>query len=229
MRDSNVTIVQKTKLVLAEEGVNGATEIVAEIEAEFRSEDIDVFRDFVAEAERLAESSWVKEGMPSGLDVTIDFSTGGVSGKAHGPHWDYVVVVLHKFRPFGLNDERTYFYKVAGILARQIDNPDFRAQIQSAKNQFSGKENQSAFRLEANGAILNCGDTLDKFLNGREYHHDKDKDAFVQDLEAMLPNIDYVKPILCGLIADRVSAVFYLNDVIQCLLGNFEALQAPEE
>lgn len=220
---------QKTKLVLGEENENGEDLIIAEIKAEFRSEDIDVFRDFVAESERLLEASWVKKGMPSGLDITVDFLTGGVSGKAHVPHWDDVVVVLHKFRPFGLNDERTYFYKVAGILARQIDNPDFRAQIQDAKNQFSGKESQNVLRLEANGVILNCGDTLDKFLNAREYHRDKDKDAFVRDLEAMLPNIEYMKPILCGLIADRISAVLYLNNVIQCLLGNLEALQTQEE
>ena len=220
---------QKTRLILGEEDANGETRVVSEIEAEFGSEDIEVFRDFVAEAERLTEAAWVKEGMPSGLDITIDIPTGDVSGKAHVPHWDDVVVVLHKFRPFGLNDERTYFYKVAGILARRIDNSDFRAQIQGAKDRFSGKENQIAFRLQANGVTLNCGDTLDKFLNAREYHRDKGKDVFIQDLEAMLPNINYMKPILCGLIADRVSAVLYLNSVIQCLLGNLEPLQTQGE
>jgi hypothetical protein len=220
---------QKTKLVLAEEGANGETKNVVEIEAEFKSEDFDIFKDFVSESERLSEASWVKEGMPSGLDITIDFPTNGVSGKVRVPNWDDVVVVLHKFRPFGLKDEQTYFYKVAGILARQIDNPDFRAQIQSAKDQYSGKASQNVFRLEANGIILNCEETLDKFLNAREYHRDKNKDTFVQSLEAMFPNIDYIKPILCGLIADRVSAVLYLTSVIQCLLGNTEPLQTRNE
>ena len=225
----NSSMLEKTKFVMAEEDVHGETRITSEIEAEFSRDDFDLFRTFVVRSERLSDSTWVKEGMPSGLDITIEIPTGGLSGQAHVPNWDDVVVVLHKLRPFVLNDEALYFYKVAKIRAWRINNVDFRSQLEEAKNLFSGKKSQSEYRIEANGILLNCEDTLNKFLNSREYHHDEDKEVFMKSLEAILPDIDYIKPILCGLISDKVAAVFYLTEVVHCLLSNAGSLQAPSE
>src|SRR5262245_41368633 len=55
------------------------------------------------------------------------------------PEPDDVYALLHKLRPFVLNDEQTHFGRVTKILLRRLDHPDFRRYIKRQREIFAGE------------------------------------------------------------------------------------------
>lgn len=68
--------------------------------------EVELLSSFSREAETLSNCRWVRQGMPCGFEMK--FEAGTVSTNAKLPPWDDVMAFLHCFRPFGLQNERTF-------------------------------------------------------------------------------------------------------------------------
>ena len=134
------------------------------------------------------------------------------------PHWDDVIVFLHKLRPFVLQNEATNFYRVNNILAKTIEQPFLRSFIAEQRRIYSGQRMQEMVRISSNDVVLNSEKVLFDWLNAYEYHRDKDKKAFIDELHQMFP-LDATKAILLHLLSEKARAIYNLTGFIRVLIG----------
>jgi hypothetical protein len=194
-----------------------------EIEGELSEEDCSLLERYLTNCDRLFDSKWIKEGMPCSLH--LEFKIGQpLSGSADLPDWDDIIVVLHKFRRFGLQNESTYFYKIANLLSRNIQLPFFHSIIDRFRKQFSGAQFQQQMAITSNDVILNSERILNDWLNAYEYHEDEDKKAFIDSLHRILP-LELTKPILLHVLSDRIRAVFKMASFVEVILGRNDNLK----
>ena len=196
------------------------TSEITSTDVEFSDQEEEILIEYLECAKRLATSKFIKQGVSFGLNIHWNHET-GLAITTNLPDWDDMTVLMHRFRPFGLQNERTYFVKVANVISRRVNNPSMRNTIKALKDKFSGKFMQSAVMIETNDIVLNSEDTLNNWLNAYEYHRDTDKQQLVDDLGKVLTS-DGMKAIFCHLMVDRVNAVFRLAGIIGVLLGEVE-------
>ncbi|MFV2073635.1 MAG: hypothetical protein ACC742_13395 [Thermoanaerobaculales bacterium] len=142
------------------------------IAGEFSDDEWPVLRDFVSYARELNRCRFVQGKRGSGLN--IKWSQGkGVTYNVMLPPEDEFAAFLHRLRPFLLNNEPTYFHKIFKLLARRLDNKQFRLLIRPYKEAFSGKLMQSHMQITSDEIVLNSERILNDWLNGFEYHRDE--------------------------------------------------------
>jgi hypothetical protein len=63
---------------------------------------------------------------------------------------------LHRYRPFGLKNEATYFYDIVNLLSKKVENRLFRSSLRELRHMFSSKLMQETrMKIEANDVVLN--------------------------------------------------------------------------
>lgn len=90
--------------------------------------------------------------------------------------------------------------------------------LEEQKDLFSARHDQRRIQIRSNEELLNSDKVLQAYLNGFEYHRDKDKQAFIQGLHQMLP-LDYSKVIFVGLLLDKAKAIFKLAGLVAGITG----------
>lgn len=172
---------------------------------------------YLEACDRLAESKWIQEGMWSTFNMQMR-SPNYVHTSAILPDWDDVIVVLHKYRPIGLQQEPTFFGRVVNVLAKNIDVPFFREVLDRFRQKFAGKDFQSLIKITSNGTVVNAEEVLNAWLNAYEYHQDREKRVFVDDLHRLVP-LDSSKAVLLQFLAERIEAALALAEEIRVVLG----------
>jgi hypothetical protein len=195
---------------------------VRTLEGALEDQEVALLSEFSKEAHSLRECRWVQQGMPSGFE--LKFEGGILSTSSTLPPWDDVIVFIHRFRPFGLKDERTFVPKVCNVMSRRVPDDAIRLVLNRQKARFSGAHFQQYVRILANDVVLNSGETVDRWLNAFEYHRDLDKQALLAELHQMLP-LDDAKALYLQLLADRALAVFNVAKIGDLILGTATQLQ----
>ena len=124
------------------------------VAGELEDEEWELLEEYLQYATELINTKFVKNGMPSSLKLNWDRET-GITTTTQLPPWDDVIVFLHKFRPLGLQSERTNFYKIFNLLSRENSHPYFRSLISEEHRTYSGKRLQSQFKVYSNEVLLN--------------------------------------------------------------------------
>jgi hypothetical protein len=123
------------------------------------------------------------------------------------PPDDEMYAFLHKYRPFGLKNEPTYFYKIVNLLSKNVDNGDFRASLRTLRDMFSGKQMQDTIlKVEVNNVALNSDAVFMDWLNGYEYHRAPDAIEKVEALHTMLP-LGFTEALMMALMSHKTSAI----------------------
>lgn len=187
------------------------------LSGQFSDEDWQCLENFVEYTTDLLTTKFVKDGMPSSLNMHWDEKSGMVVA-TQLPLWDDVIVFLHRFRPLGLASENTYFYKICNILTRQLVHPYFRSMIEEQREIFSGKRFQAQIRISSDDIILNSEKVLYDWLNSYEYHRDKEKRAIVESLLGLLP-LDAMKVFFLTLLCDKTQAIHNVAALARVVLG----------
>lgn len=151
----------------------------------------------------------------------------GLQDESVLPPHDAYLAFLYGLRPFLLNDEETYFYKVANILSRRIDLTEIRSRIETYRDLFSTKEMQSLVSIKISkskrdrvgeekdaGVVINTEEILRKWLNAFEYHRDEDKRTFFDELNCLLPDGD-LRALFFSMLVDQANAVTMLATIIK--------------
>ncbi len=127
----------------------------------------------------------------------------GVALLNRNPHWSYgfafnqeegvkapelpppieVRELAMVLRPFILQDEGTYFYRMVNLLDKHFAPAEFRQFFKAWKDRFSGRDGQQLFRAEFGGIVLNSEDGLKLWLNAYQFHRDEDKRAILDQLK----------------------------------------------
>jgi hypothetical protein len=184
---------------------------------EFTDDESQLLEAFIEYAKDLLNTRLVQSGMPGSLKIHGDQKT-GITVTTELPPWDDVIVFLHKFRPLGLQSEKTHFYRICNLLSKALSHPYFRSIIKEQRRVYSGKRMQSAFQIRSNDVLLNSEKVLFDWLNAYEYHREKEKREFIEGLHEMLP-LEASKVIFLSLLTDKAEAIFNLATLVRVVLG----------
>lgn len=195
------------------------------IKLELDDEKLEVFREFYTYTEELREISIIQKG--SKAQLKINWKRGKkISYSTNLPPEDQIIVLMHKIRPFVLNNEPTYFNKVVNILSKHITNKSFRDMLKLPKKLFSGKG--TGLNFISNDVLLTSDKMLIKWLNAYEYHKDRDKRREIEGLHKIIP-LQATRALLIMMLQDKVKAIFWINNFIKVILGEQDEARVYED
>jgi len=181
-----------------------------------------LLEDYLRSADELLETRFCKGEACSSL--TMDWRQGSFpTFRTQLPHWDDVIVFLHRFRPIGLNDESTSFYRIRNLLAKKLPHPYLRQMLGQVRDIYSGKAAQGRMKILSNEVVVNSEETLNTWLNAYEYHRDREKQTSLHNLLGLLP-MEAAQVLFVGLLSDKALAIAQLATVVRVVLGRQKSL-----
>ena len=177
------------------------SEIVA---VTFTAGEIARLRQFTDCSAALLCTSIVQRGFRTSINVR--FADGQLAAE-----WimtdDEMFAYLHKYRPFGLKKELTYFYNIVNILSKNVESSLFRSSLRTLRDMFSGKLMQETkLKIELNGVVLNSDDFFMEWLNAYQYHREPAAIENVDALHTILP-LGFTEALMMTLMSEKTSAI----------------------
>lgn len=178
---------------------------------------------YLESLDHLLKLKVVREGVPSSFELRVE---GGqiTHLQSEVPRDEDVGSLLHRIRPFILNNEPANFTKVRNVLRRRFRYPGFHALLDEYPEIFTGERNQELIRITSNNTLINCDDTLFDWLNSYEYHRDQEKREKIDSLHRLMP-LEHSKPIFLYLLWDKVRAIALLGQLIEVILGRQDSIE----
>ncbi|MCK4577397.1 MAG: hypothetical protein KAU50_01325 [Candidatus Marinimicrobia bacterium] len=175
---------------------------------------LQLYEEYAAE---LKSTRFVSENGPQRLNLSYSQE----SGFAHDiemPDKEKVISLMHRLRPFILNDEKTNFSRICNIITKCVSDDKIRSIIKSQKIIFTGKQLQSLFKIESNSIVINSDETLNMWLYAFEYHRDMEKREQLLTLTSVLP-LDVLRAFMIMMLSDKTRAIINVNAIIRLILG----------
>jgi len=201
------------KLIL---NVQGTDEVI-KISGGIENSDMETLEAFTQYTKELINTKYVQTGMQAALRVSWkQNSPMMVSTKL--PPWEDVIVFLHKLRPFLLQSESTYFYRINNLLSKVLDHTYLRSFLTEQRKIYSGKKMQEMIQISSDDVILNSEKVLLDWLNSYEYHRNGEKKHFIDTLHQMFP-LEASKVIFLQLLSDKTKAIINLSHLSEVVTG----------
>ncbi|HVJ27407.1 MAG TPA: hypothetical protein VM493_07675 [Vicinamibacterales bacterium] len=160
------------KVSLQLEFSNGAK---VALEAEFTPAESEALSRFALETDRLLQARVLRE-QSEGVGVTRRYDSydeeKGITAERRNE-------LLHRLRPFLLQRQPTYFYRVCEILDRRLQHESVHVYLEHQRAVFSGEAYRALLRgpaeRPAGTVVIDSEEISMKWLHGSEYHRDPDK------------------------------------------------------
>jgi hypothetical protein len=135
-------------------------------------------------------------------DVT--YADGKLAAEWTRPIDDELAAYLHRYRPFGLENESTYFYNIVNLLSKNVESTVFRSSLKHLRHMFSGRHmNETQIKIEANDVVLNC----DRFfMDWLKYHRDPEAIQRVDALHTILP-LGFTEAVMMTVMSEKTGAI----------------------
>ena len=98
---------------------------------------------------------------------------------------------------------------------------EFGAHVKALRNLFENGELSSYMQISVGGQPLFDGSLLRMWLNGTQYHTDKEKAAAWSKLEGSLET-ENARALVMNQLHSRVKALFLLEHVVNLVLSKYE-------
>jgi hypothetical protein len=195
---------------------------VQQIVADFSDVELELFRQFVAEYQRLVASKPLQEGVPCGLSMNWKPETGLVLTPTV-PSDDDFAILLHRMRPFLLQEERASFVRVASILGKRFEHPLLRDLLAKQRRLWDGRAMQSQAPVVLNYETINTERVLLDWINAHEFHRDPSKAEAISALRKQVPP-ELLQWVIATLALDKVRAVLSLALLVGVVTGDLQRL-----
>lgn len=183
------------------------------LEGAFPEDDWSLLSGYLAEAERLQTTRLMREGCP--LNYSIKWTKdSGLTHRVSAPAADDVAALLHRMRPFLLNDEPYNFGRICNVLAKHLNHPLMHAVIKKQQVTFRGRD--QGFTIAVNDEVLNSEPFLNTWLNAEEYHRDSDKAQVFGAISKVIPP-EAARALLLSMLLDRAHAILMIANLIYSL------------
>lgn len=186
----------------------------------FEDQEWKALLDFVKYTNDLLSIEIVSQGGPGKLNINYTQES-GLSYSVDLPKEDQILALLHRLRPFVLQNEVTNFNRVCNHLSRRFDDVPFKGFIKSIGDFYSGKKIQAIILLKSNDVLINSEEILLKWLNAHEYHRDNEKQKELETLHKILP-LETSRAIFVMMLYDKVRAITILAHFINVIVGEQE-------
>ncbi|MBN2029067.1 hypothetical protein JW824_02385 [bacterium] len=175
------------------------------IDVSIPDEEWKILKDFKSFAEELLKSKIMREGFQVQFNVS-GILDGNFKFNPKLPPDDDLAILLHRMRPFILNNELTNFNRVCNILSRSFENDIFRQVIKRYKEMYSGTDFRNQIRILFNDKVLNSDKFFMEWLNAYEYHRIPQKRDNLEELFNVFP-LSCGKSIISIMLIEKARAV----------------------
>lgn len=198
-----------------------------EIKGEFKDNEWAMLNHFVKYANDLANIELIQQGGSGKLSINYSVEK-GFAYSVDIPPDDKVIVLLHRLRPFILNDEPTNFNKICNCIGKALADDGFRKFIKSLKEYYMGQRMRDLILITSNSVLINADETLQKWLNAHEYHKDIAKQKELELLHQILP-LEASRAIFIMMLYDKVRAIRIVAQFIDVLAGRQKSFSCKLE
>ena len=197
---------------------------VETIFVELSSDEVESLEEYIKNTENLVSLAVVKNGLKTSVNIKASInSVPSVSSEM--PSYDDVCALLHVLRRFILTREFASYDKVSGIIKRRVKSSNIRSLVERERAVYSGKELQKLYTMSFNSELVNSEQTLSKWLNGYEYHNDREKKQFISNMLGSLSE-DNAKAVFLSLLTEKVKAIVAISKICCLLLGRITRLES---
>lgn len=175
------------------------------VEVTFTSDELARVKQFIECSDALRRTSIVQRGFPTTIE--LKYAAKKLVANWTRPSDGEMAEYLHRYRPFGLKNESTYFHKVVNVLSKNVASNDFRSSLRNLRHMFSGKNMQDTkLKVEANNVVLNSDDFFMDWLNGYEYHRAPNAIQRVETLHTIMP-LAFTEALTATLMSEKTGAI----------------------
>lgn len=199
-----------TKLfrVTFSEQARGSTEVGS---VEIPPDEWRLLVDFATYADQLEMTEFVRAGITDHCEIMVD---GSIRVTRDLPPVSHVRELLHMLRPLILQNEPTFYARVVGILGKRIDHQLWRGFIKGYARSFRADNSQEFFTAKIGNLVLNSEEALDLWLNGYEYHRDKEKrDRLSASIGSEVTEVS--RALFVDLLGAKVEAMLEVRDLVR--------------
>ena len=174
----------------------------------FDQPQVAVLTQFLANCDRLARARILRTGLPTVSHVSMT-ATEGLTINVSDFDYGEVCELLHLARPIFLSQEPASFENTQAIFGRQSRGNALRRHLRYLRELYERGDYQPYFQVSIGGTPLFHETMVRAWLNGVEYHQDKDKSAVVASLERSL-NANGARGVFVAQLSGRIRAIFML-------------------
>jgi len=196
-------------------GEDGAE--VAKIEGTFSEGDLTLLRAYAAQMARVRSAGIIVRGMP--FISNMEWKAGTMIKFTCPPFTDgELYELLHVLRPLVLESEAASFQKVTALLGRRFQDKAYAGHQKYIRRLFEDGELSMYMQFSVGNQKLLDQFLLHVWLNGTQYHTDKEKaDAWADVEKAVTP--ENARAIIISQLHSRVKALFMLLSEVELILG----------
>lgn len=182
---------------------------VHSIPLSFHEQELSLVGKYVTNCDRLEAAAIFKAGFPVLKKFTWTATEGSkfiISPFGYG----HVCELLHLARPFFLAKEDTSFEKILAVFSGKSDGTALTKHLNYLRDLYERGDYQPYFQISISETPLFNDATSKIWLNGAEYHQDKNKAVVVTELESALTT-DVARGIFVAQLSGRIKAIFALG------------------
>ena len=186
---------------------------------------------FKSEVDELRSTRFIQN--QRGGQISISLSAGKpIRSKAREIDMEEVWAMLHRLRPFVLQDEQHYFHNTKNELKRWIVHPSFRSYLDELNNGFNLKTMQQSLGVFSSSKKLISKDLVMDWLNSFQYHRNQDKREIVEKALGIFGKDQDGTPVILFALVDMIKSILGLSDFIETLMlvnqGDMNEIECPD-
>lgn len=191
-------------------------------EGEFSDEEAALLRTYLDQYEAVAASPTLNSGLPCSIRLKWQGQQAAIETEL--PDADTLGLLLHRMRPFILQNEPASFLVVSSLIGRKVELQPIRDMLGRLRRDFDGRSFRETIQIDVNDIMLNSDRTLTDWLNSHEYHRDPEKRETVQELLDALPG-ELARGVFVSMVIDKMRACANLAKLVAVLLNRQSQLK----
>jgi hypothetical protein len=178
---------------------------------------------YLEQYDELVRSKPCREGFP--CNISLKFNAGTpLDVKTSFPDSDVLSILLHRLRPFILQNEPANFESVCSLVGKAVANQHVRQMLHNQRELYDGRKSRQMMQISLNKVLVNSERGLYDWLNSHEYHRDQAKRNSVDGLFQGMPG-DLMRALLVSMLVDKVTAISNIASFVHVLLTKGQSLQ----
>lgn len=184
----------------------------------FSNEDIELLNLFVSNMERVLASRALQNGLP--VISNIEWSKElGFLLTCESIDDSALHELLHVLRPLILQNERASFHQISALIVRRFADKGLNRTVKGLRHCFERGQLAAYMDVSVGGQSLFDDELFKIWLNGEQYHSDKNKARVWREFEMSLSSSN-TRALVINQLNGRVAALCDLLNLINMALGS---------
>lgn len=188
-----------------------------DLELSFEQHEVELLAKYLANCDRLEQAKIFQVGFPTVRNISWT-NTEGMKFEVADFDYSHVCELLHLARPIFLSKEPASFEKTQAVFGKKSEGSALSRHLKFLRDTYERGDYQPYFQVTIHDTPLFHDTTLKAWLNGIEYHQDKDKAAVVASLEKVL-TAKVARGVFISQLSGRIRATHMLAQLAKFVVS----------